>query len=261
MSFLSVIKVELIKLYHKRITLLLLILFLTPVLFGLGMRVGLSFFVSDGGDGGVEAVASGFSGMRFVVDMLGQSNYILFLVTIILAAINFSGELENGQIKSAIIRICSRSKILIAKYAALLIAVTISFILFVAWTLLIYIVLVRHTDYANGQIFDSQILSQLGYLFFQWLAVAAAMSFTFLMGIKLKTFPCFAISYIAWFASLYSKFMDQIKLLFPINMPDFILENDWQGISAASYAGLYTDYCVLLILLSALLFKYADIKK
>jgi ABC-type transport system involved in multi-copper enzyme maturation permease subunit len=261
MPFLSVVKIELVKLYHKRTTLLLLLLFLVPALFGIGMAAGLSFFVSDGSDGGVVAVANGLSGMGFTVDMLGQSKYILFLVVIILAAISFSSELENGQMKSAVTRICSRVKILTAKYMALLIVVSLTLLLFVFWSLLLYMALVIRTSYASGQIFDRQLSSQIGYLLFQWLAAAVMIGVTFLMGVKLKTFPCFAISYIIWFASLYSDFMENIKLLFPNNMPDFVLKNAADIQFALSYAAVYTGYCFVLLLLTAALFRRMDIKK
>ncbi len=56
MSFINVMKVELVKLYHKRISMLLLLFFVPAVLFGAGMGFGLSFFVADGGGSGVEAV-------------------------------------------------------------------------------------------------------------------------------------------------------------------------------------------------------------
>ena len=119
MSFLSVTKVEFTKLLRKRISLLLLLFFMPAVLFGIGMLLGLSFFVSDGGGGGVDAVEKSLSGIGFAVTIMEQSKYIIFLVIIILAAFTLSGELENGQIKSEIIRICSRSKIVVAKYVAL----------------------------------------------------------------------------------------------------------------------------------------------
>lgn len=260
MPFLSVVKIELVKLRHKRTTLLLLLLLLVPTLFGIGMAAGLSFFVSDGSDGGVDAVANGLSGMGFTVNMLGQSKYILFLVVIILAAISFSSELENGQIKSAITRICSRVKILAAKYIALLVVVSLTLALFIIWSLLLYMILVIHTSYASGQIFDHQLLSQIGYLLFQWLAVAVMVGFTFLMGARLKTFPCFAVSYIVWFASLYSDFMDNVKLLFPNNMPDFILKNAMGTSFTVLYAAIYTGYCLVLLLLTAVSFRHMDIK-
>ncbi len=260
MPFLSVVKIELLKLYHKRTTLLLLLLFLVPALFGVGMAAGLSFFVSDGSDGGVDAVANSLSGMGFTVDMLGQSKYILFLVVIILAAISFSGELENGQMKSAVTRICSRIKILTAKYTALLIVVSMTLLLFVFWSLLLYVLLVIRTSYASGQIFDRQLLSQIEYLLFQWFAVAVMIGFTFLTGAKLKTFPCFAISYIVWFASLYSDFMENIRLMFPNNMPDFVLKNTTDITFALFYAAVYMGYCLVLSLLTAVLFRRMDIK-
>ena len=95
MSFLSVIKVEFIKLLRKRISLLLLLFFVPAVLFGIGMLLGLSFFVSDGGGGGVDAVEKSLSGIGFAVTIMEQSKYINSLVSIILAAFTLSGELEN----------------------------------------------------------------------------------------------------------------------------------------------------------------------
>ena len=73
MSFLSVIKVEFIKLLRKRISLLLLLFFVPAVLFGIGMLLGLSFFVSDGGGGGVDAVEKSLSGIGFAVTIMEQS--------------------------------------------------------------------------------------------------------------------------------------------------------------------------------------------
>lgn len=260
MPFLSVIKVEILKLYHKRSTLLLLLLLLPPVLFGIGMTMGLSFFVSDGGNSGADAIGINLSGMGFVVNMLGQSNYILFLVTIILAATAFSAELENGQIKAELIRICSRSKVLAAKYVALLIVISSAFLVFILWSFVVYALFVSRTGYANGQLFDALYLTHLRYILFQWLAVAVAMSFAFLMGIKLKTFPCFAVSYIVWFASLYSDFIDKIRLFFPSNMPDYLLETNGHITALFPYTVLYTGYCALFILSAVLLFKRIDIK-
>ena len=150
MSFLSVTKVEFTKLLRKRIFLLLLLFFMPAVLFGIGMLLGLSFFVSDGGGGGVDAVEKSLSGIGFAVTIMEQSKYIIFLVIIILAAFTLSGELENGQIKSEIIRICSRSKIVAAKYVALFILILGAILLSLIWSLLIYAMFVSKTEFANG---------------------------------------------------------------------------------------------------------------
>lgn len=261
MPFHCVVKVELLKLYHKKTTLLLFFLLLTPLLFGAGMRLGLSFLVPDGGVGGVEAVGTGLSGMGFAANMLGQSGYILFLVVIILSATSFSGELENGQLKCAIARVCSRSKILIAKYTALLLVVSAAFLLLTAWSLLIYALLVRHTGFASGHFFDAQSGLHLQYIAFTLLAAAVAMAFTFLLGTKLKTFPCFAVSYIVWFASLYSEFVEGIKLLFPNNMPGALLKSAGGALPCLPYAALYVGYCVVFLCLGALVFSRMDIKQ
>ncbi len=260
MSFASVLKVEFVKLVTKRISLLLFLFLIPSTLFGIGMACGLSFFVSDGGGGGVNAVETSLSGMGFAVNMMEQSKYIIFLVIIILAASILSGELENGQIKSEIIRICSRSKIVVAKYIVLLGAVYSVTILSLFWALLVYVILVKNTPFASGLIFDELIEAHLGYILFTMLGMATTISITFLFGVKLKTFPCFAISYILWFTSLYTDFMEKIKLVIPYNMPVFLLENAGMVSQTIPYAGLYMGYCLIFVILSCVGLKKMDIK-
>jgi len=260
MSFISVVKVELIKLYHKRISLLLFLFFVPAVLFGGGMALGLSFFVSDGGNGGVNAVGASLTGMGFAVNMLEQSKYIIFLVIIILAATSMAGELENGQIKSEIMKICSRSKIIIAKYVALFLLVCGVILVSLLWSLFIYVLCVRENVLASGFMYDELLMEQIGYVLFTMLGVALAMAVTFLFGTKLKTFPCFAVSYIFWFISLYSDFIEKVKLLIPYNMPNYLLENIKAEFNSIPYAGLYVGYCLSFLVCACLIFKLSDIK-
>ncbi|WP_310604760.1 hypothetical protein [Anaerosporobacter sp.] len=259
MSFLAVVKVELAKLYHKKLSLLLLLFLIPAILFGVGMSMGLSFFVSDGSSG-VNAVEMSLSGMGFAVDMLEQSKYIIFLVIIILAAFSLAGELENGQIKSEIIRICNRRKILIAKFVALLILVYGVIILSLLWSLLIYAVFVRNTKFASGVLYDGLIAVHMRYVGFMILGIATAIATTFLLGTKIKTFPCFAMSYIVWFASLYTDFIEKVKLLIPYNMPGVVLENVEMIRNTLPYACLYVSYLVLFLGVSCVIFGKNDIK-
>ena len=260
MSFLSVIKVEFIKLLRKRISLLLLLFFVPAVLFGIGMLLGLSFFVSDGGGGGVDAVEKSLSGIGFAVTIMEQSKYINSLVSIILAAFTLSGELENGQIKSEIIRICSKSKIVAAKYVALFILILGAILLSLIWSLLIYAMFVSKTEFANGLLFDRLAQAQIGYIAFTILGIATELAVTFLFDVKLKTFPCFAISYIVWFASLYTDFMGKIKLLIPYNMPNHYLEHTGAAENGFAYAALYISYCLVFLTFSAVILRGSEIK-
>lgn len=260
MSFLSVLKVELVKLMQKRLSLLLLLLFVPPVLFGGGMSLGVSFFVSDGGGGGIAAVGSSLSGIGFAVNMMEQSKYIIFLVILILAASVLSGELENGQLKSEILRICSRSRIVTAKYAALLLVVSGAILLSVLWSLLIYALFVSGTEYASGLFWDESVLAQTGYIFFMILGVSTAVSVTFLLGVKLKMFPCFAVSYIVWFASLYTDFMGNMKLFIPYNMPNYFFANPEKAGETVPYIFLYLGYCLVFQISSCISLKKSDIR-
>lgn len=260
MSFFSVVKVEFVKLLRKRISFLLLLFFAPAILFGVGMSLGLSFFVADGGGGGVDAVAKSLSGIGFAVNMMEQGKYIVFLVTIILAAFSLSSELENGQIKSELIRVCSRSKIVSAKYLSLFLLITGTFLLSLLWQLLIYAVFVSKTEFASGMLFDELLWAQIGYIGFTLLGIGNGLAVTFLLGMKLKTFPYFSVSYIVWFASQYTDFMGKIKLFIPYNMPSYFLEKAGETINGFAYAGLYLGYCMVFLVLSVILLRASDIK-
>ena len=259
MAFFLIVKIELTKLLYKKTSLLLLINFLLPLIYGIGAALGASFIVTDGGTGSIDVVANGLTAMGFTVNMLGQIKYILFMVVIILSAISLAGELENGQIKSEIIRVCSRPKILLAKYISLLVAMLIVFILFIVWSLGIYYLLLSSSPYANGVFSDGQLPVQLQNIIFSFIGVAVASSITIALGLKLKVFACFAISYIMWFVSLYSDFFGNIKRLIPYNWPDYVLETP-NGTNALLYGGLFVGYCIVILALSAFVFRRMDIK-
>lgn len=260
MSLFSVIKVELLKLWHKKSTCLLLLLFAPAILFGVGMSVGLSFFVSDGADSGVNAVGNALSGLGFAVNMIEQSEFLLYLIVIILAAFSFSGELESGQLKSEILKVCGRGKILIGKFVSLLFVIFGTLFACILWALIIYAVLPLGERFASGVLFDSNAFAQLEYILFTLLGIATVTVFTLLLGTRLKSFACFALAYILWFASLYTDFMGKLKYLIPFNMPGAVLSSAVDLPRADAYAALYTGYVAIIMVLANVIFRKEDIK-
>lgn len=257
MSLFSVVKLELLKLLYRKTTLLSALNFANPLIFGIGMIFGLSFLVVED----VYAVSRGLSAMDFTVEMLGQTKYLMFFVAIILAAISVASELENGQMKLGVIRICSRSKILIAKYLALLFVLGSLLLLFILWSLMIYLfMLICNSPFANGNFFSGILREQIYFIFFTFVGVAISVAATILFGLKLKTFPCFAVSYITWFTSLYSDFFKGLRLFIPNNLPDYALEQAGNAVNFLPYAALFTVYCVVMIAVSVVIFQRMDIK-
>jgi len=257
MSFFSVVKLELLKLLHRKTMLLSALNFVNPLIFGIGMIGGLSFLVVED----VYAVSKGLSAMDFTVDMLGQTKYLMFFVAIILSAISVANELENGLMKMAVIRICSRPKILIAKYFALLTVLGSVLLLYVIWCLVIYLVmLLWSSPFANGDFSSGILREQIYYIFFTFVGIAISVAATMLIGLKLKTFPCFAVSYTVWFTSLYSDFFEKIRLFIPNNLPDYALEHAGNAINFLPYAALFTGYCVVMMAVAVVIFKRMDIK-
>jgi len=259
MRFIKIVKLECFKLLKKKTTWLLLLNLGIPLLYGVGMFAGASFLVSDGVSD-IVVIGQGLSAMEFLLNMLTQNQYILYFIVIVISAMALSNELENGQIRTIITRICNRRKIILAKYLSILFMTFIALCIFMAVTLLIYYTLVCQSAYASGSFWGSGGEMQLLSLLFTFIGLAVMVAVTILLGLFFKTFLCFAISYILWIVLKYVAFFDSVKLLSPDKFTESILENTVNSNQIVLYGMLFIGYCVVLIALSAMRLNKMDIK-
>lgn len=259
MHFSTILKMDLYKLLKKRTTYLLLLTLLVPVLFSIGMRTEVSFLVSDGENSFDIISDDGISALQFTANMLSQSNYIIYLVIVIIASMAVSNEFEAGQIRLYTVRICERSKIIISKIISLFFLDVGYIVIFSLFSIGVYYLLVADSQYGNGTLFLESMNSAL-YLLVTIVGIMVVASITVFLGLLLKTFHCFAISYLIWFVAKYLSFFDGLKMLAPDNCADVIMAKGIDYIEFIKWFGIYISYIVMTVLISCYVLHRKDIK-
>lgn len=259
MKFIKIFELECFKFFKKKTKWLLLLNLGIPLLHGIGMFAEVSFLVNDGTND-IVVIGQGLSAMEFSLSMLTQTQYILYFIIIVISAMALSNEMENGQIRTIITRICSRRKIILAKYFNILLITFITLFIFMAVTFLIYYTLVSQSPYANGSFWGADGKMQLLSLLFTFIGLAVMIAVTTLLGLFFKTFFCFAISYLLWIALKYVAFFDSVRLLIPDEFAKNILSDSVSNNQIVIYGLLFIGYCIIFIVSSATILNRMDIK-
>lgn len=263
MRYSYVCKMELYKLLKKKTSWLLLIVLGIPILFGIGMTLGLVFQISDGSSSFDVISTHKISALDFAVDMFSKSTYIIYFLVIILSSLSLSSELEHGQLRNIIVRICDRRKIIIAKYISLLLVVALAIVFFFLTSFLAYFALVENTSYGNGLLFGDNHNTQILSVLFNFLGISSTIAFTMFIGLKFKTFLCFSMAYIIWFSTKYLEFFETIKLLSPDQFAHYVLNKGISNIplhQLAFYLILFLMYGFVFLLMSITKMNRMDIK-
>lgn len=255
----TIIKLELYKLIKKKTTYLLLLTLLIPLVFGIGMAAQLSFLVTDGGSSFDVISTKGISALQFNANMVSQSTYIIYLVIIIIASMAGANELEVGQARLYVVRICARYRMVGAKILALVILTIGYMITYSLFSTGIYYLFVARSKYGNGELFSEGINSAL-YLLVTFVGIVVVIVVTILLGMFLKTFHCFAVSYLLWFVAKYLSFFDKLKLIAPDNCADEIMANGIIGTELLMWLGIYFIYIVATVFVACCVFGHKDIK-
>jgi len=256
----TTLKMELYKLFKKKTTYLLCINYLVPIIFGIGMFAQVSFLVSDGTDSFDIISTQGISGLEFINNMMTQAHYITVFILVVISSLAFSGEVECKQIDLYVVRICNRGKIILAKFLALTFLQVLYYMIFSIISLVIYIFFVNQSKYGNGMIYDSNHMQYILSFLIRFLGVMSITALNIFIGMKTKSFPCFAATYIIWFITKYINFFDNIKLFIPDNFAEYILSNKANDFQIVLYAGLFLIYTILSLIISIISFTKKDLK-
>lgn len=259
MQFITVLKLDLYKLLKKKTTYLLLLTLLIPLIFGVGMSTQISFLVTDGSSSFDVVSDKGISALQFTANMFSQSVYIVYLVIIIIASMAMANEVEAGQIRLYVVRICARSKMILAKFVSLSIIIVGYMAVFCLFSVMIYYLFVSHTRYGNGDLISEGKNSVL-YLLVTFAGILVVVAVTMLLGLFLKTFHCFATAYLIWFVAKYLSFFDSLKMAAPDNCADQILANGIRGPQLLMWSGVYLLYIAAALYGACHVFRRKDIK-
>lgn len=260
MKIMTLLKLELYKLINKKTTYLLLITFLVPIIFSIGMFTGTSFLYNAGSESFDVITNSRISAIDFAVSMYTQITYITYLIVIIIASIVLSSEIEHGQILLFVKRICNRKKILLSKYFSLLILLALYFILFIFISIILYYLFVSKSDYGNGTLLSTDMQKSLGIFLFSYMGLAMASAITILFGVWIKTFACFAVSYVLWIVSKYLVFFKRFQQLMPDSCVDYIIKNNMSVSEIVIRFGLFIIYISIIMLFAIRIINKKDLR-
>lgn len=259
MYFRKILLLELFKLMKKKTTYLLLITLFVPLIFGIGMSAQISFLVTDGGSS-IDVISdTRISALQFTANMLSQSTYIVYLIIIIIVSMVVANEFEVGQIRLYAVRIGNRFGMVLAKVLSLVILTMVYIVIYSLTSIGIYYLLVAESKYGNGEFLSGGQQSVL-YLVVTTVGIIVMVAITLLLGMFLKTFSCFAVSYLIWFGSKYLGFFDKIKLFAPDQCADVILARGMENSEILLCLGIYTVYIIATVLGACYIMKHKDMK-
>lgn len=259
MHFVKILILDLHKLMKKKTTYLLLLTLLVPLSFGYGMFAQIPFLVTDGGSSFDVISDKEISALQFTANMLSQSTYIVYLIVIIIASLAVANEFEMGQIRLYMVRICTRSEMVISKIVSLFILIISYMGIYCLFSIVIYFIFVSGSKYGNGELFSEELNSVL-YLFVTMIGIMVVIAITVLLGLFLKTFHCFSAAYLIWFISKYLSFFDDLKLVAPDNCADVILTSGLRGTEILFWFGIYIFYIIVTTIGACYIFNRKDIK-
>lgn len=206
---------ELYKFFYKKHIRIFLLLLVIPILFGVGCLFDLSYMMEEG-----EMADSVFA---YCSQMQQLIKNIYFLAVIFISCEIFSGEIENGQIRTSLVHMCSRKKLFLKKYFSICFVITIFHCLFWGINALLYcfcmlkenlpIVLRDKSIVVYFQIFS-------GYLEAFFLCVALA----FLVGLFLKKMHSVILLYVLWFSFRYAEEVIGLKNVLVEFTADYLTE-------------------------------------
>lgn len=264
MDLKRIYQTELYKMLRRRINLILLI----PVLLALLIIIGYNSGNLVLGVVGEENTTL-YSCLDFVmlVWTFISATGLYALLMILVAAYQFSGEIEQGQIKLMLLRIGNRSNLLVGKALALLTLTILSVLLFLGTIIAAYYVYlvpsntvsgnfsVTMMDLQNYQVIGTVIASFISFLFF--------MILTYFIGVKGSPFMTFIITLVLMFIT---KTLVGIESLSFMKYTSFYLENQYMignqfSSSNVLIAFIVTFFLIVFIFILAITrFNKIDIK-
>ena len=203
MQLANVVKSELYKNFCRKSTYILLIPVLLSFLITLGFRTG-TVSLSMIGNSSKTLSCMDYLFMNWMVlSSLG----IIGLLLLLFSALQFSGEIERGQIKFFLLRSHSRASVLFGKYISTVFVSALSAAIVLICTVLFYYIMISNSSQGNGLFAASAggltTNSVLGYIglslvtFLLWIAIS------FLLGLYFGPFVTFVLSAVFLYGGNY----------------------------------------------------------
>jgi len=242
----SIYFMELYKLFKKKIVWILLIVSLLPFLYASAMYFNLSFISIN--------VQDKFNCIDYAYVMWNLI-IILGLPTIMYLLIGsntVSSELEGGQMRMLLTRICSRKKLLVYKFLAISTLVSIFCITCLITSTVAYYLFVVKTSYANGMFLSEDTLAIISSVLLSNLEILFLIALTFLFGIRMKSYSTFLVTLGIFIVLKIFGNVPYLKVIMPGYISGF---SNFVGLSSGSLLLKLAIYFILLMIYIFFTFK------
>lgn len=256
MSFGLIIRVEFRKLLKKPLSLILFAVFLIPMFYTYSIMTDAPL---------LQMTPSG--ALDFA---LGQWNLLgmtgLFQVLFSLVVVNsFSAEIDRGQIKMAVLRQCSRKKLVYAKMFVLALFMLLVYICYIGFSIGCYYGLIVRTDYGTGEFLSEAILSYgvVKFMmsgFFVLIDALVTAGIVFLFSLRFKTGICFMLAIGTTTLLLIMQFFPVVQYLVPAYVGSLLDYGMITPTTAGLLCLLYLVVMVVFVEITARKFERMDLR-
>jgi ABC-type transport system involved in multi-copper enzyme maturation permease subunit len=245
-------KAEFLKLIKLKVSYLLIVPILIPLIITIGALV--QNLLKTESQGVLNIINSDTSAATFIFHMLNSAHIFFVFIIAILGSSVLSKEIENGQIGLYVVRLANRSKIILYKFFSLALLQIIYFIAFTLVSLLLYaiFVLAGNIEWAWGKI-DIFFISFISL----YLNIVMLTSLNLFIGGKLKPFLTFSITFIFYIITMYMEYVENIKMFFPQHFANLIFNNF--STNHILYISLFITYSSALLALCIKSFRKKDL--
>lgn len=256
MNFVSIVKVEFKKLLKKPLILIMLAVFLIPIFYTYSILEDAPL---------LQMTPSGALDFAFGQwNLLGMTGLFQILFSLVVVG-TFSAEIDRGQIKMAVLRQCSRKKLVYAKIFVLALFMLLSYICYIAFSIGCYYGFIMHTDYGTGK-FISEALLSYGIIkfimsgIFVLIDTLITAGIVFLFSLKFKTGICFMLAIGTTTLFLIMQFFPIVRYFVPAYVGNLLDYGMITPVIAGALSLLYLAVVVIFIEITARKFERMDLR-
>lgn len=251
MSLSKLYKTELYKYLKKPITLVLFIGLILPVFYGLSILQNAQYLQIQG-----SYDAMFFASVNWnMLAMTGVPEVLFALV----ATHIFAYELERGQIRLLIIKVCDRRKVLLSKFLVQISLIVSLYIIYYLVCMIIYYTIIIRTPLGNGDFGSSDTIH---YMVMDWIyliQILLVSSATFYLGIHYKAFTSFMISVGLTVSLIFLEFFPVVKYFVPAYTAKAVSSSEISSVQALALSGMFLIASFFPIFIAVREFKNIDI--
>jgi len=255
-SVYSIVKIEFRKLLKKPLSFVMLAILFVPVFYTYSVLTDAPL---------LQMTPSGALDFAFGQwSLLGMTG--LFQVLFSLVVVNtFSAEIDKGQIKMAVLRQCSRKKLIYAKSIVLVFYMLLCYVVYLAFSMICYYGLIVRTSYGTGA-FVSEAMQAYGIGkfimsgFFSLMDALITAGIIFIFSLQYKTGICFMLAVGTTTLLLILQFFPGVQYFVPAYVGSLLDYGMITPLAAGGWCLLYLGSAIVCMECTARKFERMDLR-